>query len=96
MQGMLFDEEFLPFFQMSPLPLSVPSFLQASLKSYSAVRRWGGCCPPPPPPARLPLMPVWHNALFANSFHLTYHCPALLKKGVLRWVDLVEGGGVYP
>ena len=42
MQGMLFDEEFLPFFQMSPLPLSVPSFLQGSLKSYSAVRRWGG------------------------------------------------------
>ena len=47
-QGMLFDEEFLPLFQMSPLPLSVPSFLQGSLKSYSAVRRWGGAVPPPP------------------------------------------------
>ena len=46
MQGMLFDEENLPFFQMSPLPLSVPSFLQGSLKSYSAVRRWGGLPPP--------------------------------------------------
>ena len=34
-------------------------------------------------------MLVWHNALFANSFHLTYHCPALPKKGLLRWVDLV-------
>ena len=39
-------------------------------------------------------MPVWHNSLFANAFHLTYHCPALLKKGVLRWVDLVEGGSI--
>ena len=39
-------------------------------------------------------MPVWHNSLFANAFHLTYHCPALLKKGVLRWVDLVEGGAI--
>ena len=39
-------------------------------------------------------MPVWHNSLFANAFHLTYHCPALLKKGVLQWVDLVEGGAI--
>ena len=39
-------------------------------------------------------MPVWHNSLFAHSFHLTYHYPALLKKGVLRLVDLVEGGGI--
>ena len=47
MEGMLFDEEFLPFFQLSPLPLSVPSFLQGSVKSYSAVRGWGGGLSPP-------------------------------------------------
>ena len=42
-------------------------------------------------------MRVWHNSLFANAFQLTCHCPALLKKVVLRWVDLVEGGGgAYP
>ena len=41
-QGMLFDEEFLPYFQMSSLPLPVPSFLQGSVKSYSTVHRWGG------------------------------------------------------
>ena len=45
--GMLFHEEFLLVFQMSPLPLSMPSFLQGSLKSYSAVRRWGGEVDPP-------------------------------------------------
>ena len=36
---------------------------------------------------------MWHNSLFANAFHLTYHSPVLLKKEVLRWVDLMEGGG---
>ena len=46
---------------------------------------------PPPPLHDLPNLPVWHSVLFRNSLWLTYVSPALLKKGVLWWVDLVDG-----
>ena len=49
---------------------------------------------PPPPAHRMSDMPVWHNALLANSLRLTYHCPALLKRGVMRWGDLVEDSAI--
>ena len=44
---------------------------------------------PPPPVHRRR-----HNALLANSLRLTYHCLALLKRGVMRWGDLVEDGAI--
>ena len=36
------EEEFLPYLQLGPVPLSRPSFLQGCLKAYSVTRRWGG------------------------------------------------------
>ena len=60
--GLLFEKEFLLYFQMGPLLLSRPSFLQGSLKLYSVVCREGGCVPPPPA-WHLFQMPLWHNVL---------------------------------
>ena len=38
--GILLKEEFLPYFQLDPVPLARPSFLQGLLcKAYSVVRR---------------------------------------------------------
>ena len=80
---------------MSPLPLLVPSFLQGSLKSYSTVRRWGGDAPPPP---------FSREAAFDASVAQLSVCEypptdlplsGIAEEGVLRWVDLVEGGP-YP
>ena len=60
-QGLLMEEEVLPYLQLGPVPLSRPSFLQGCLKAYSVTRRSGGGVPPPPE-HRLGHMPVWHNA----------------------------------
>ena len=91
--GLLFDEEFLPFWQMGPVPLPRPSFLQGSVKAYSVVRREGGWVPPPPK-RRLFHMPVWHNVLLKNSLPMSYWCPQLIKRGVLRWGDLVDNEAI--
>ena len=47
-QGLLMEEEFLPYLQLGPVPLSRPSFLQGCLKAYSVTRRWGGGRAAPP------------------------------------------------
>ena len=49
----------------------------------------GGC--PPPPPHELWSLGVWHCVFFRNTDWLTYFSPALHRKGVLRWCDLISG-----
>ena len=88
-KGLVLDPLFLPYLQLAPIPLSKPTFLQGSLKCYSVVRRGGGVTAPPPL-HDLPNLPIWHSVFFRNSQWLTYVSPALLKSGVLRWVDLIE------
>ena len=39
-------------------------------------------------------MPVWHNARLTTELLPTYHCPALVKRGVLCWGDLVDGAAI--
>ena len=39
-------------------------------------------------------MPVWHNAWLGNELLLTYYCLALVKRGVVRWGDLVDGDAI--
>ena len=92
--GILLEEEFLPHFQLGPLPLPHPTFLQGVCKSYSIIRSEGGEIPPPPR-HRLGMAGVWHSVLFRISQMLTYHRRAPLKKGVYRWCDLVVGGGAF-
>ena len=91
--GLLIEEEFLPFLQVALVPLPQPSFLQGSLKSYSVVRREGGDVPPPPI-QRLQHMPVWHNALLRNFCSFSYWSPPLIRRGVMRWGDLVDNGAI--
>ena len=52
-----------------------------------------------PPPRdtladRLAVSRVWHSTLFPNVLALTYHCLALLKRGALHWLDLVQGSAI--
>ena len=49
---------------------------------------------PPPPLHDLPNLPVWHSVLFCNSLWLTHFSPVLHQRGVLRWVDLVQGRSI--
>ena len=91
--GLLIEEEFLPFLQVALVPLPGSSFLQGSLKSYSIVRREGGEIPPPPI-QRLQHMPIWHNALLRNARSFSYWSPPLIRRGVMRWGDLVDNGAI--
>ena len=47
---------------------------------------------PSPPPQLLPQMGIWHSIFFRGGTGLTYVCPWLVRKGVLRWRDLVVAG----
>ena len=40
--GLVIDVEYLPYLQLGPVPLRMPTFLQGALKAYSITRRWGG------------------------------------------------------
>ena len=92
--GLLFEEEFLSYLWLSPLPVPCPSFLQGSLKSYSVVRRGGGWVPPPLE-RRLPHMPVWHNVLLGNTMSLT-SLPGLAEAGSHAVGGPSGGGGNTP
>ena len=39
---------------------------------------------------------VWHCVFFRNKVWLTYYCPALHRRGVLRWCDLISGSKIPP
>ena len=71
----------LPFLQFGPVPYSTMGFLAQSLKSYSQARRY--VIDGPPEGANIKELPLWHSAIFRNSDHLTYYCPALIRKGVM-------------
>ena len=88
--GILLEEEFLPYVQLGPVPRAQPTFLKGLRKSYLVVRQKGGGIPPPLR-HRLGMLGVWNSVLFRNDLLLTYHCPAL--RGVYRWCDRVGGGG---
>ena len=59
------------------------------------VRRGGGA-PAPPPLHELWSLGVWHCVFFRNKVWLTYYCPALHRRGVLRWCDLISGSKIPP
>ena len=55
--GLVLELSAVPYQQLAPIPLPNPSFLQARLKAYSVIRKWGGGDMPaaPPPPLHAPL-----------------------------------------
>ena len=96
--GLVLEPAFLPYLQLASIPLTKPTFLQGTVKAvkaYSVVRRGGGP-PPPPPPHELWSLGVWHCVFFRNKVWLTYYCPALHRRGVLRWCDLISGSKIPP
>ena len=66
------------------------------MNAYSVVRRGGGGAPAPPPLHELWSLGVWHCVFFRNKVWLTYYCPALHRRGVLRWSDLISGSKIPP
>ena len=90
--GLLLETDFLQYLQLGPVPLPSPTFLQETVKAYSELRKTGGGGVPPPPAHHMGMLGVWHCVLFRNDLRLTYHSPALLRKGVWRMFDLAEGG----
>ena len=89
--GLSLDPAHLPYIKLSPAPLQRPSFLQASCKAYSVMRR---VLRPPdlPPVVSLGSVPIWHNPLFRDEKGLTYHSPNLIRRGVRRWKQLADEG----
>ena len=39
-------------------------------------------------------MPVWHNALLRNFRSFSYWSPPLIRRGLMRWGDLVDNGAI--
>ena len=76
----------LPYIQLSPLTIKHPSFLQgALLRGVTGGGKY-------PPPAILPDMGVSHSVLFRGDTGLTYFCPKLVWRGIVRWRDFVVVG----
>ena len=46
---------------------------------------------PPPSLAGLAQLAIWHSVFFRNGMWLSYLSPVLLKRGVMQWMDLVQG-----
>ena len=46
------------------------------------------------PQRNLQHMPVWHNALLRNARSFSYWSPPLIRRGVMRWGDLVDNGAI--
>ena len=94
--GLVLEPAFLLYLRLASIPLTKPTFLQGTVKAYSVVRRGGGDRRLPPPLHELWALGVWHCVFFRNIVWLTYYCPALHRRGVLRWCDLISGSKIPP
>ena len=52
-----------------------------------------GTIVPPPPPCNVGDLPLWDSSVFKSSEHLTYYCPALIRKRIRRIRDMYDGQG---
>ena len=82
------------YIQLGPVPHKTFGYLAYSLKSFSIARRYilDGLADP----TAQGQLPLWHSAVFKNAEHLTYYCPALIKKNILTTQDLYDVRGRIP
>ena len=83
-----------PYIQLGPVPYKTFGYLAYSLKSFSIARRYilDGLADP----TAQGQLPLWHSAVFKHAKHLTYYCPALIKKNILTVQDLYYVCGRIP
>ena len=86
--GVLWDLRSLPYLQLGPVPYSTMGFLALLPKSCSQARRY--CLDGARTESNPRNLPLWHSATFKNADNLTYYCPALIRKGVVRKSDLFD------
>ena len=92
--GVCLDTWAWPYIQLGLVLHKTFGYLAYSLKSFSIARRYilDGLADP----TAQGELPLWHSAVFKNSKHLTYYCPALIKKNIVSVPDLYVACGRIP
>ena len=86
--GLVLDPGFLPLLQIGITEWKRVPYLRLSGKSFSWLKQWDE--PYASPLVSLQNLLLWHNALCQNENHHTYHCPQLVRKGVVYWHDISQ------
>ena len=88
--GLSVKPQFLPYLQPAVVRLRTRSWVQASCQVFLRLQQKVSAQPLVGPPDN---MPLWHNVLFRNSKGHTYYSPKLVRKGVTKLAEVMEGGG---
>ena len=89
--GLSLNPQFFPYLQLAVVRLRPRTWIQASCQVFSRLRQKAPAPPLVGPPDK---MPLWHNVLFRNSKGHTYYSPKLVRKGVTKLAEVMEGGGL--
>ena len=88
--GLPLNPQFYPYLRLAVVRLRPRTWIQASCQVFSQLRQKAPAPPLAGPPDK---MPLWHNVLFRNSKGHTYYSPKLVRKGVTKLAEVMEGGG---
>ena len=83
-----------PYIQLGPVPYKTCGHLAYSLKSFSIAGRY--MLDDLADPTAQGQLPLWHSAVFKNAKHLTYYCPALIKKNISHFRTSMALVGEFP
>ena len=86
--GLVVHPGFLPLLQIGITKWKHVPYLELSGESFSWLKQRDE--PYASPLVFLQNLPLWQNALCRNENHHTYHCPQLVRKGVVYWHDIAH------